>query len=371
MTLRQMFTFLAVLIGLAAQPALAEGLLCGTFYDSSLYSELLAQENIGGLARIDGSEWFEIAIPHATENNVNFEYKKVQGWDAVKQAFEGVNTPEKQIAQDSLNKYVKQFGGIVRYFRAVSKDKSAQLKARIKNIDSLRNKIIDRAKEYLSDGKVFHTDLLTDYIGLRMVFDQGADILKPLQNQEAYSKAELIEYYTKELGLSDTVKIKDVDLKGGADSVKKKRYYRAVHLTIEFGRTPFELQLMSKSMAVWHMWDHPHVYKNPTTDAHYKDSLTVYSRFWVRMIRLLEDMQTSRVSVGKAEIEELLRAYRLDMDSSGFSKYSASVWLRKVDSYLVGALGIKPEDSFLGAQSVLTTTQKKMILKSLISQDIF
>lgn len=373
--LRQLFTLFALSmlslgISLASFTVQASSVVCAAFYDPAIYNELLVQENIVDLARINGSEWFEVVIPHSIGASVSFEYQKVRGWDGVKKAFEDVASSEKQIVYSRLSSSTHEFQNVVRYFQAIAKTFKAKMKARIKDITSLRNKLINRAKTQAKQGKWLSFDQVDDFIGVRFVLDAKSTLLAPLQTPELFTPESIKEFFAKHLKLDAVDMISSVELKGGAEDSANNKFYRAIHITLKFPEdTPVELQLMTESMAAWHSWDHPRVYKAKTKDPDYLRSLQIYSRFWVKMIRLLEDAPDSEIA--SLHVLKLLQSYRLNADSRTFSRSGVAVWMSTIDRHLMSTLQIQNEDSFLGPESVLTTVQKKAILQTLIKPDIF
>jgi hypothetical protein len=231
---------------------------------------------------------------------------------------------------------------------------------------SLRDKIIEKAEESAGEGKAFSFDRLDDFIGIRLMFDPGSDFLTPLSSYSRMSEQQVLEFYTKKLGFDKsggTKTINKIEFKGQLDDQQKGRFYRAVHLSISIEGVPVELQIMTRSVALWHFWDHPKAYKPETSDPEYKKSLKLYSRFWIRFIRAVEDFKAGE-SDGR-DMVSLLSQYRLDAPVEPGPNGNSVNWFLYYDRALAAYLGIAPSDRFLGKDSIVSQSSQRFLFKEM------
>lgn len=132
---------------------------------------------------------------------------------------------------------------------------------RLKDIDSLRRKLFERAPYSLKQ--------LADVTGLRIV-------VKSLED------AERIADEIKALAPTIDPEVKATTERENHDDVQKTGY-RAIHIQVDvFYENPlsFEIQIMTASMESWYSWDHSHVYKNARrSDPSYEKEMTVLKAY--------------------------------------------------------------------------------------------
>lgn len=288
-------------------------------------SQIISYEKLEDLVDFH-NQWYEVVVP--TERG--FEYKQAQSWLEVERSLEKLEPQQKDFVTDLLWQAHGRHSDVIDHFKPVAIANRAEFRTRIKDIASLRRKIIDRAKSYQSRDRIFSTQDLNDIIGIRFTLPEGSELLN-FKGDTAF--------FAKHLNLNPN-QILEVEIKGGAEEQQKGRFYRAIHLTVQMdGNTRVEVQLMSKAMYLWHSWDHPIVYKSKMTDILYKEKLKQYSQTWVRIIRLAEDILSGQKK------EELLR--KLLIQNQIDPKISRQILPQIIDSRLSSALSIHYEDRII------------------------
>ncbi len=349
-----------LLLGMQSRMALAgQPNACLAVYDSNYYSKILAQQNFSGLARFNGL-WFEVAIPHTTENGTVLEYKQLDVWSAVLKSFDSISPEERQLAQRKLNLYKEKFNSIIGFFKEVAYVHSASLKSRIKELESFRDKIINKAKAGIQE-----FDKIDDVMGVRLMVSPASVLVAPVFNKSLDSQKpedyqnELISYYSSQLGLAVSQSITKVEIKGGLNDRSDNKFYRAVHLTINMDGLPVELQIMTKSMSVWHFWDHQKAYKPKSQDSNYVKRLRAYSRFWARIIREVEDVAVYKQDPNT--VNEFLRRIGIEFHFELYPMRNYPQGLAYVDSILSRFYSINPEDRFAGDYSTGTIQNQRQL----------
>jgi len=350
-----------ILLSLLLTPAstFADSVACYFFYNPSAPQQFIQNAKLSDLARLKG-EWFEIIVPQQNGERLGFEYKLVSNWRQVEESFEGISFADRGFVKIKLDEYVKGFRNVAHYFSIVAKNHGAGLKTRIKDIHSLRNKIIDRAKAYLEMGKVFTFERLDDFIGVRLMLNPDSELLA----QGDPESPEVRRRFAKQLGFANSSAIEKIEFKGGSDDQAKERYYRATHITVRMpDGIPVEVQLMSKSTAIWHQWDHPKVYKATTTNPWDKSKLKYYSTFWIRIINTIED---GRGTISQTQaLTELLELYGFNQQSTPLPNLKGSSWLNDLDESMANWLGLPPADRFLGKDSALSPLAQRQLFRQL------
>lgn len=272
------------------------------------------------------NEWYDVVIP--TERG--FEYKQAQSWLEVERSLDKLEPQQKDFVTDLLWQAHGRHSDVIDHFKPLAIENRAEFRTRIKDIASLRRKIIDRAKSYQNRDQIFSPQNLNDIIGIRFTLPEGAELLN--------FKGD-VDFFAKRLNL-DPKQILEVEIKGGVEEQQKGRFYRAIHLAVQIDtNTRVELQLMSKAMYLWHSWDHPIVYKSKITDDLYKDKLKRYSQTWVRIIRLAEDVLSGEKK--DDQLRELLIQNQID------PKVSRQILPQVIDSRLSSVMGIHYEDRII------------------------
>lgn len=272
------------------------------------------------------SPWFEVVVP--TQDG--FEYHKVRRKKEVK-ALLKEKSPEMEAYVDELfEKAQDYYKDILKVLRPVAHQFGAKLEYRIKDAESLREKIIDRARAYHEQGKIFSPDDLYDLIGTRLIVPTNSHLLALGSSREVWAKY---------LNLKPE-QIVDIEMKGRQEECAKGRCYRATHVAVlhESG-VRWEIQVMSRNMNYWAKWDHPTVYKREGVLPVYRERLKLYSRFWVKLIRALEDNRILQKSSDK--VESVLNELDIEID------IHSRDWLTKLDLILQSKIGIRSEDGFL------------------------
>lgn len=342
---------------------------CYFFYNPRAAQEFIDSANLSDLARIQG-QWFEIVVPRYEGDQIAFEYKKVSKWEAVEDSFAETGIYERQVATAKLDEYVKGFKNITRHFAKVAQTQRATMKARIKDINSLRNKIIDRAKDYTAEGKVFTFERLDDFIGVRLMMEPDTILSRIIKNRDGADNVSFRRYFAKELGFDpNTDAISKVEFKGGAEDNAKGKFYRAAHVTVRMpDGIPVEVQLMSKNTAIWHEWDHPKVYKSGRTGAELM-RLKKYSQLWIRLINTFEDIKVGIQP--ETSLPTLLSEFGFPVNGSRPVIQRSNSWLLSLDTALARSLEISPEDRFLGNTSVLSASTQRSLIRQLAVPIIF
>ncbi|MBL7543524.1 MAG: hypothetical protein JNL11_06885 [Bdellovibrionaceae bacterium] len=352
-----------------SRPSAADVLACLYFYDSKAPTSLITHSYLSDLVRYRGN-MFELVVPKQTMRGTVLEYRTVTRWEDVVGLYRNMGKNERLIAQSFVDRYMKDYERVSDYFKSYGSLHKVLVEARFKDIQSLRNKIIDRAKEHSEMQKVFHLELLDDFIGIRLLPSKTSELLEPLRWPEPLDQQALVEHFEKALGVSKIGSIKQVELRGGAEDQAKNRFYRAFHLTLTLGTgAPVEIQIMSKSIATWHHWDHPVVYKSQNPDGQYVASLKRYSRFWVRFIRAFEEQMHSRHF--SQDIVNLFAEYGIDIGYSGHFKNKSWNWLIDLDAVVAEKNGINGVDRFLGAQSGTPLSEQMRLFVELAPGRLF
>ncbi len=344
--------YLIVLFLFSLQSGLAmasQANACLAVYDSHYYSKMLAQQNFSGLARFNGL-WFEVVIPHSTENGTVLEYKQLDVWSEVLKSFESIGPEERLLAQKKLDLYKDKFNSITSIFKEIAIAHQASMKSRVKDLESFRDKIIDRARAGFLD-----FDSINDAMGIRLVVSGASKLVAPIFDKSLDSnppenyQSDLISYYSSLLNLSKTQIISNVVIKGRLNDRSKNKYYRAVHLTIDMDGFPVELQIMTKSMSVWHSWDHQRAYKPKSTDMKYVERLRSYSQYWAMLVRTIEDAIVYKQNPNV--INEFLKKIGIEFHYEQYPVRNYPQGLAYIDAILARIYDIKTEDKFVGDYS--------------------
>lgn len=352
------------------QYSFADRYSCYFFYNPKAPQEFIENANLSDLARLNG-QWFEIAVPRIEGNEVAFEYKKVSKWQQVEDSFEGVSVFYRHIATTKMEQYVTGFKDVTRFFTDVARSQRATMKARLKDINSLKNKIIDRAKAYAADGKAFTFERLDDFIGVRLMLNHDSKLLVVIKDPIAQATPEMYQYFARELGFGDNVDaIVKIEFKGDMADIENGKFYKAAHVTVRMpDGIPVEVQLMSKNTAIWHQWDHPKVYKSQHSLGIERKKLKFYSQFWIRLINSLEDLRGGNGDI--TQLSGLLREYGISARPKGNSLMESTQWLLRIDEQIVQDLDIKPEDRFLGLTSMLSAGTQRAFFRQISVPIIF
>lgn len=287
--------------------------------------QIIAYEKLQDLVDFH-NDWYEVVIP----TQRGFEFKEARSWGEVESSLDKLDPQQKDFISDLLWQAHSTHTDVINHFKPLAIQNHAAFRTRVKDIASLRRKIIDRAKSYSEQNKVFKSEELNDIIGVRFTLPEGSELLN--FNGDKY-------FFAKHLNLKPE-HIVEVEVKGDQQDQKKGRFYRAIHLALRLDQgTRVEVQLMSKAMYLWHSWDHPVVYKSKITDQDYKQRLKVYSQTWVRIIRLVEDILAGEKK--EEQLREILWQNRIN------PLVSKQILPQIIDSRLGADLNIHYEDRII------------------------
>lgn len=296
------------------------------FISTSLQAAVSCLYSVANLVRQD-HEWFQVAIP--TERG--FEFQEVSDPVQAQKLVSSVTESQRVKIEDSLNEVADHYQSVVASLKSIAVSKQSELQFRLKDPESIRNKIIDRARSYSHQGRIFQIKDLHDLAGGRLIVELNSQLYNLNKNKEIWSQL---------LGISQD-QILEIEIKGDQTDQTKGKYYRAVHLIIahESG-VRFELQVLSKAVKHWHKWDHSHVYKNTNSNKQYQEYLRLYSKAWIQTIRLLEDLKLEPNSKKlKTQLAELHSDLNID--------FTWSNWAVILDNKLAGLFDISYNDRFL------------------------
>lgn len=296
------------------------------FCSASLHAAVSCLYSIANLVR-QNQEWFQVVIP--TERG--FEFQEVQDPVQVHKLISSVSDSQRVKIEDSLNEVADRYQSIINFLKEIAVNKRSQLQFRLKDPDSIRNKIIDRAKSYQRQGRFFQIKDLHDLAGGRLIVEL---------NSPLYLFSDSKPEWALLLGIPQS-QIMEIEIKGNPIEQSQGKYYRAVNLIIvhESG-VRFELQVLSKAVKHWHKWDHSHVYKSSNIDKQYLERLKNYSKTWIQTIRILEDLKINPQS------DQLLHALS-EMHVGLNIDFSWINWPIILDSYLAKNYEISYDDRFL------------------------
>ncbi len=206
-------------------------------------------------------------------------------------------------------------------------EEKGQLFERVKELQSLKEKIADRINSFQQDGKTYRLSDVADTLGYRLTLPFSSRLLK-FRSAAEWAQA-------LKLPVSS---ILEVEIKGSEKDIQKGKYYSAVHLTVQSpqGET-LEIQVMSKAMAVWHKWDHTNVYK-ARLSADEINSLKPYSRNWARLIYDVSQ------SPSRAERRTKLRAVAAELGADEHEDFFSLVL--QIDKALRAQSGVPASKGF-------------------------
>lgn len=272
-------------------------------------------------------DWLEVVIP--TERG--FEFQVVQDPVQAQKLLSSAPEAHRKKIEDSLNEVADHYQSIIEKLKAIAVYHRTQLQFRMKDPESIRNKIFDRAQSYQEQGRIFQIQDLHDIAGGRLIVDRGSPL---------YSMSNSKKHWAQLLKIPQN-RIIEIEIKGNPEEQAKGKHYRAVHLIIahESG-VRFELQVLTKAIKHWHKWDHAHVYKNTTSDKQYLERLKSYSVNWVQIIRLLEDLKSDPQS-------KSLQKQLLEIQKTSGIDFTWANWPFIMDGYLANYFDISYSDRLL------------------------
>jgi ppGpp synthetase/RelA/SpoT-type nucleotidyltranferase len=269
--------------------------------------------------------WMNVIVP--TQNG--FEIKKIENPLRLNKVVDAEVVANQKAVDAFINDVALHYENVIEKLKPIAIEHRAQFKFRLKDPDSLRNKIIERAKEFPeSFGRLFKISDLHDVVGTRLIVKAGNPLHRFDESKNVWAKLLRIK----------PEQILEVEIKGKKEDCIRGKCYRAVHLAIELSRgVRFELQIQSRAVSHWHTWDHRTVYKNPKLSGDEKKQYREYSQAWMKTISLLEDIKT-----GKASLDEL-KALHVDLDIN----FGWLSWPSLLDQHLANKFLIPYESRFL------------------------
>jgi ppGpp synthetase/RelA/SpoT-type nucleotidyltranferase len=214
-------------------------------------------------------------------------------WSQVENFYRGISYSEKHFLTNLMTRAQMSLRRNYLHLDSIAKSEGVELRYRLKDLSSIKEKIVDRILNFPKEkGRGFKVQDLIDVMGFRLILPMNSPLL------HLSGKAE----WARVLKLPEG-SIVDIRQKGSEEDTAKGRYYTAIHLEVRGADGQvFEIQVMSKAMAVWHKWDHPLVYKGREADPHYS-SLEAYSAAWAKVIHDLTPFsERSARSLALAEI---------------------------------------------------------------------
>jgi ppGpp synthetase/RelA/SpoT-type nucleotidyltranferase len=269
--------------------------------------------------------WMNVVVP--TQNG--FEITKIENPLRLHQVVDAKAVENQKAVDEFINDVALHYEDVIEKLKPIAIEYHAQFKFRLKDPNSLRNKIIERAKKYPEDfGRLFKISDLHDVVGARLIVKVGNPLHRFDESKEVWAKLLKIK----------PSQILEVEVKGKKEECQGGKCYRAVHLAIELSRgVRFELQIHSRAVSHWHGWDHKTVYKNPKLEGEAKKQHRAYSQAWIKTITLLEDIRS-----GRATVEEL-RALHSDLNIN----FGWLSWASILDQHLANKFLIPFESRFL------------------------
>ena len=73
-----------------------------------------------------------------------------------------------------MNEVADHYQSIIEKLKAIAVSHRTQLQFRMKDPESIRNKIFDRAQSHQEQGRVFRISNLHDFAGGRLIVDRGS-----------------------------------------------------------------------------------------------------------------------------------------------------------------------------------------------------
>lgn len=205
-----------------------------------------------------------------------FRSRAFSTWQATQSFYDSLSRPERNVFSARILASKVALPDQVARLTKLAQVENAEFKYGIKDLASLKNKILDRIQSAEKEGREFRLDELHDISRARLAVPFSSRLLRLTTVQE----------WARALDLPES-SIIDVDVKGRQSSLQHKKYYTATHIAIRGrGGQYFELQVMSKAMAIWHGWDHQNVYK-PSASPEGAKRLRLYSSIWSQIIQQL------------------------------------------------------------------------------------
>ena len=282
---------------------------------------------------IANSIYGEFLVPH--ENGFMgfyldgeiFHSKHFSNWDEVRSFYNALPPHDRTLLSSRISASKVSLPDYVARLLKLAQAEGGELSYGIKDMNSLKHKILDRIELNRKNNEDFTLDDLNDIARARITLPISSHLLK-LTTKEDWAHV---------LGVSESM-ILSVDVKGGPRSIQKNNYYTAVHVALQgAGRQTFELQIMSKAMAIWHKWDHQHVYKSQAAQSG-KNNFKLYSIDWAKIIHSLSGQPSS--SQRRRTLESIAGNY-------GLPPFSDALELVvNLDQAIKKELRMKAEDGF-------------------------
>ncbi|MFN9067546.1 MAG: hypothetical protein ACK5V3_09975, partial [Bdellovibrionales bacterium] len=269
--------------------------------------------------------WINVVIPGPN----GFEVKQVDNPLRLPQIMNARILDQQKAVDEFINEVANHYEDVLDKLKPIAIKYHAQFNFRLKDPESLRNKIIERAKKYPESwGRLFQISDLHDVVGTRLIVKPGSPLHRFDESKLIW--AQLLKIKPEQ--------ILEVEIKGSKADCNRGKCYRAVHLAIELSQgARFELQIHSKGVSHWHGWDHRTVYKNEKLSSDEIKQYKEYSQAWIKTIGLLED-----IHMGRASVDELKKLHSdLDINFGWLS------WASILDQFLANKFEIPYESRFI------------------------
>ena len=195
--------------------------------------------------------------------------------------------------------------------------------SRIKSMDSLIEKVINRRYEWLADDKSKYAqinvgnyrDIISDLIGLRLIInyrghwpDLHEEILEkfPFDESSIYEKDKLLPHSSSGSIQAELPKVyyaEGDDIRQYAEKglipKKHKMNYRSIHYTVSFHNVYIEIQVRTIYDEAWSDCDHSYVYKKDDNRSH--TALEQMSGILAKLTNLSNDIGEQMKDIYDAE----------------------------------------------------------------------
>lgn len=262
-----------------------------------------------------------------------FRAREFSTWEEVQSFYNSLPRHDRMVLSSRISASKISLPDYVARLLRVAQAAGGELSYGIKDLTSLKHKILDRIQSYQKNGYEFTLADLSDISRGRISLPFSSPLLSLTTAGE----------WAKALSIRES-SIVGIDIKNGPESTRMNNYYTAVHLTIRgAGGQNFELQIMSKAMAVWHGWDHENVYKSKAAQ-NGQNNFKLYSIDWGRIIHRLAN--TASIEDRRERLQALATNYGI-MPSSSNNQRSL---VTSLDQAIKKELRLKSDEGFSSAE---------------------